>query len=359
MNKANWKSWATLVRLPNVFTVIADVSAAFLLVLGGSGWYTGQLNLSGFADGGNSVWIVLAATLVSAISLYWAGMVLNDVFDLPLDRENGREGPLVTETISLRTAKISGWGLLFFGIVPTIAIGIWSNVNLGWLPAIVAAVLALCVFLYDGPLKRTPIAPVLMGMCRTLSFLLGATSASASIAVGIGSEQLAGKQVVALGPQIIPGISVVVLAFALGMGTYIAGLTTFGRRESIGDRTIHLPIGLVAMTVGAMLLAWAPRFAGIGSDGEGPTWMTAWRVDPVVIFPAAILLMLATTLLRARSATVNPSPDRIQGTIRAGLLAIIPIAAAITMLGVGAKIAVLIFALILPSRLMARHFRVT
>ncbi|MCM2370548.1 UbiA family prenyltransferase [Aporhodopirellula aestuarii] len=359
MNTANWKSWATLVRLPNVFTVIADVAAAFLLVLGGSGWYTNRLNLGAFPDQGRGVWLALAAALVAGVSLYWAGMILNDVFDLPHDEKNRRNGPLVTGSISLPTAKAAGWGLLLFGILPPLAIGLGSGISIGWLPALVAIALAICIVLYDGPMKRTPVAPVLMGACRTLSFLLGAAASSAAIASGIGTEKLASQQLVALGQPLFLGITPVVLTFAIGMGTYIAGLTTFGRRESIGDRTIHLPIGLVAMTIGAMLLAWAPRVAGIGYDGEGPSWMTAWRVDPVVIFPAAILLMLATTLLRARSATMNPSPERIQATIGSGLLAIIPIAAAITMLAVGAKIAVLIFALMFPSRLLARHFRVT
>ncbi|EMI52656.1 UbiA family prenyltransferase [Rhodopirellula sallentina] len=359
MNTAKWKSWATLVRLPNVFTVLADVAASFLLVLGGSGWYTGRLDLDAFPDGGSSIWIFLGLAIVSGVCLYWAGMILNDVFDLPRDRENQRQGPLVTGAISAGAAKTAGWGLLLLGIVPTLGIGFWSMGIIGWLPAIVATVLAICIFLYDGPLKRTPIAPAVMGMCRVCSFLLGASAANAAIAAGIGPDKLHDVQIVALGPSIAPGITPVVLAFAFGMGTYIAGLTTFGRRESIGDRTIHLPIGLVAMTVGAMLLAWAPRFAGIGFEGDGPAWMTAWRVDPVLIFPAAILLMLATTLLRARSATMNPSPTKIQGTIRAGLMAIIPIAAAITMLAVGAEIALLVFALMLPSRLLGQHFRVT
>ncbi len=63
--RSNLTSWAQLVRLPNVFTVIADVSAAFLLVA------HGPVPISRFAL------IVLAG-----IALYWAGMILNDVFDV-------------------------------------------------------------------------------------------------------------------------------------------------------------------------------------------------------------------------------------------------------------------------------------
>jgi tRNA(Glu) U13 pseudouridine synthase TruD len=40
-------------------------------------------------------------------------------------------------------------------------------------PLAVAGLLALCVWLYDGLLKRTPAAPLLMGTCRLLNVLLG------------------------------------------------------------------------------------------------------------------------------------------------------------------------------------------
>jgi 4-hydroxybenzoate polyprenyltransferase len=359
MNTVNWKSWAALVRLPNVFTVIADVSAAYLLILGGSGWYTGRLGIAGSTSDQQSLWIIFTLALLSVISLYWAGMILNDLFDLPRDLQDRPERPLASRAISVKAARRAGFGLLIMGVLPTIGIGLSSNSSVGWVPAVIAVLLAVCIVLYDGPFKRTPIAPVLMGGCRSLSFLLGATAANAALDVLIGADSLANNQSAALGPTLFAGLTPVVLAFALGMGIYIAGLTTFGRREAIGDRSIHLPVGLVGMVIGTMLLAWAPRLASFWQELDGPSWMRAWRVDPVVVFPAAILLMLATTLLRARAATMNPSPSVIQATIGSGLLAIIPIAAAITMLAVGAKIAVVVFALLIPSRILASKFRMT
>ena len=64
-----------LLRLPNVFTAIADVVMGFLLVA----W-----TVSG-PDWPPLVWAVAAST-----ALYLAGMVLNDLFDLEVDR---RERP--------------------------------------------------------------------------------------------------------------------------------------------------------------------------------------------------------------------------------------------------------------------------
>lgn len=380
MSKVNWMAWAELVRLPNMFTIIADISAAYFLVLGGSGWYTGAIGRAAQDSGEHVLWIVLGLALTSAISLYWAGMILNDVFDLRRDARARRGRPLTRRAISLGRARCAGWGLLLLGVLPPLAVGVCYRSDIGWIPLIVAVALSICIVLYDGPLKRTPLAPLLMGACRTLSFLLGATSANAALAEHVGAAALIslqggalggpvdalgspfhalGSSFHALGSPIVWGITPVVLGFALGMGTYIAGLTTFGRREAVGDRTVHLPVGLVLMLMGAMMLAFAPRLAAWPLGETGPAWKTAWRLDPVVIFPAAILLMLATALLRGFAAARNPSPQRIGATIGSGLMAIIPISATITMLAVGPGIAVMIFALLIPSRLLATRFRMT
>ena len=88
-------AWAQLVRLPNVFTVLADVSAAFLLVSQGP------------YPVGRFVLVVLAG-----VALYWAGMVLNDVFDIDRDRQERPARPIPAGQIPLGQAKAAGWGLL-------------------------------------------------------------------------------------------------------------------------------------------------------------------------------------------------------------------------------------------------------
>lgn len=354
-----WMNWATLVRLPNVFTIIADVTAAFCVVLGGYGWRTGEV-----ADDAQ-IWIALVLAILSGVSLYWGGMVLNDVFDVRRDLRARRGRPLANRSISVSTARAVAWALLILGVVFAAGIG-WVSpadqplVATGdatsrlWTPAVISLLLVACIYLYDGPLKRTPVAPMVMGGCRMLSFLLGATAASAIIG-SFGSSEFAD---IALGDPIFADIRRVTLTFAVGMGTYITGITTFGRREAIGDRTIHLPIGLVLMMAGAVLVAFAPRMAGFGPH-QGFQWTKAWSVDPVWTFPAAIFLMVATTIMNGRKAVVSPSPMAIQLTIRSALMAIIPVAAAMTMLGLGAKPAIAVFALILPSTWLAQRFRMT
>ncbi|TWT95090.1 UbiA family prenyltransferase [Neorhodopirellula pilleata] len=354
-----WIHWASLVRLPNVFTIIADVTAAFCVVLGGYGWRAGD------ADEDTRIGITLVLVILSGVCLYWGGMVLNDVFDVRKDLRARRGRPLADRSISVSTARTVAWGLLVLGIVFAGGIG-WislADATNGdaaptepsvWKPALIALLLVACIYLYDGPLKRTPVAPIVMGGCRILSFLLGATAAAVALGSS-GSSDFAG---ITLGDPIIADIRRVTLTFALGMGTYIAGITTFGRREAIGDRTIHLPIGLALMMIGAALVAFAPRLAGFGPQPDFQ-WTKAWSVDPVWVFPAAIFLMVATTIMNGRKAVMSPSPIAIQSTIRSALMAIIPIAAAMTMLGLGAKPAIAVFALILPSTWLAQKFRMT
>ncbi|SMP38390.1 UbiA prenyltransferase family protein [Neorhodopirellula lusitana] len=375
--RIDWQAWARLVRLPNVFTIIADISAAFFLVLG-----TG-VTLSGAAPGSplaslpltdppemNSympsvpVWVMLVCAVTSGVLLYWGGMVLNDVFDVEQDTLAERERPLVNGDLSVATARKAGWGLLAFGLVPTLLIGLITSFGTAseassiglqtmWSPLAIAAILAVLVVLYDGPCKRTPLAPILMGGCRVFSFLLGVTAANAAI----GDLANTPLQAMRLGPTVIGDIRSVALMFAIGMGTYIAGLTTFGRREATGEATIHLPLGLLMMLAGGALLTFAPHFGG--ELAEGVSLANLWQVDPTIVFPTAILLMLAGTIFHGRRAIVSPSPAKIQATIRSGLLAIIPIAATITMLSVGAFWAITVFALMVPSRILAQRIRMT
>lgn len=345
----DWNSWAALVRLPNVFTIIADVTAAFCLVLGGSGYRLGAMGGSPFPA------TVFGLVIASGISLYWGGMVLNDVFDLKRDVRSRRPRPLPKRLISVGTARLVGITLLALGVLLALVIGLIGDGTIGsWVPAIVSGLLVVAIVLYDGPLKRTPAAPVLMGACRVLSFLLGATAAT----VAIGDNANIAFADIALGRPLLFDIRAVALTFAFGMGTYIAGITTFGRREAIGDRTIHLPIGVATMFFGAILIATAPFMGGTGVKG-GPSWRDVWQIDPVLVFPAAILLMVAATLINGGRAAQNPSPQSIQGTIRSALLAIIPIAAAITMLALGAAASICVFALMFPSAWLSKRFQMT
>lgn len=309
-------AWAQLVRLPNVFTVLADVGAAFLLVSGGP-TPIGRL----------------ACVAVAGVFLYWAGMILNDVFDVDIDRQKRSTRPLASGLISIGAAKTAGWLLLIVGVLVGGASGYVPSANdeSTWLPMVIASLLGVTIVAYNGPLKKTPIAPVAMGGCRVLSFLLGASPL--------------------LGTADGFTIPKYVLGIAVGMGVYVMGLTQFGRREAEGGPSLNLPTGTLVTLFGAVLLAVAPQLqrAPIG-------WHLA---DLRFTFPMLIGLIAFPVVVRAFRAVRNPTPAKIQVTMQIGILTIIPLSAAFAFLGAGQVWGLAIFGLVVPALLLAKAFRVT
>ncbi|MGI9473033.1 MAG: UbiA family prenyltransferase [Rubripirellula sp.] len=310
------KAWAQLVRLPNVFTVLADVSAAFLLVS------QGPQPINRF------VVIVLAG-----VALYWAGMILNDVFDVDRDIEQRPGRPIPAGQISIGQAQAAGWGFLLVGVALAALAGRLpaENVPLTWLPAGVGLLLAVVIVAYDGPLKKTPLAPVAMGGCRVLSFLLGA---SACMPIIVGTP---------LFPKYI-------LAIAVGFGVYVMGITTMARHEATGGPSPNLPLGLVVTGLGAIMLAIAPQMA-VNQAG--------WHLSPKNAFPLMIGMIALPVIMRGIRAVRDPSPVMIQTAIRVGILTIIPLAASFAFLGAGPTWGIAIFLLAVPTIYLSLRFRVT
>ena len=131
-----------LVRLPNVFTVLADVGAAYLLVAGGA-----------------APVLRFFVILLAGVSLYWAGMILNDVFDVEKDTAERAERPIPSGAISKSSASRAGWGLLVVGVLLASLSGFLpvgtDNVPTDtpattWLPMVVAIALAALVVGYAG-----------------------------------------------------------------------------------------------------------------------------------------------------------------------------------------------------------------
>ena len=309
-------AWAQLVRIPNVFTVLADVSAAFLLV------HQGPTPIERF------ILIVLAG-----VALYWAGMILNDVFDVEKDRKERPTRPIPAGLVSLGHARTAGWILLFTGVVIAAAAGrIPSDgAPITWLPAFTAFALAVMIIGYDGPLKKTPLAPVAMGGCRVLSFLLGA---SPFFAIAAGS----------------PLFEKYLFGIALGFGVYIMGITTMARREAEGGHSSNLQIGLVVTALGAVMLAFAPQ---LKANQMG------WAVATSGVFPMMIGAISFPVILRGFRAVRDPTPVKIQTTIRIGIFTIIPLAASFGFLGAGPWWGLALFGLTMPSLYFSLRFRVT
>jgi len=215
-------SYLELVRLPNVFTAMADVAMGFLFVQ--PPWWIWH----GWRDG----WTLLLL-IGASVALYTAGMVLNDVFDLEIDRQERSERPIPSGRVSLRAARRLGWNLLVLGVT----LGIGATFFVGHaLPGVVAVLLAADVVLYDAWLKRTPLGPLAMGGCRTLNVLLGMS---------------------VMNLPLLPECWLV----AGAIGVYVAGVTWFARREAQDSRPLPLALAVLVMIVGIAMLAWLPQWS--------------------------------------------------------------------------------------------------
>ena len=147
------RAWLQLFRLPNVFTAMADIFLGFLLV---------HETLE--------PWWTFLLLLGASCLLYTSGMVLNDVFDVVIDRQERPSRPLPSGRIPLRLALHVGGVMLGAGVALGWAAGAFQG---QFRSGLVATALAGAVLAYDRILKRTIIAPAVMGSCRTLNILLG------------------------------------------------------------------------------------------------------------------------------------------------------------------------------------------
>jgi 4-hydroxybenzoate polyprenyltransferase len=147
MNTA-MRAVARLLRLPNVFTAIADPLAGWFLI-----------------GGGSPAW-QLALLASASACLYTAGVVFNDCFDYRLDGRERPERPLPRGDISLRAAGALGATLMTAGLGLAMLAG---PVAFG-----IAVFIAVMVFFYNAWAKRFfLLGPLALGTCRFANFMLG------------------------------------------------------------------------------------------------------------------------------------------------------------------------------------------
>ena len=304
-----------LFRIPNVFTAIADIAMGFLLVRG--------------SPDPAVVFLLLAGA--SAL-IYTAGMVLNDVFDIDIDRRERPERPLPAGRISLRSARFIGIGMLSGGVLLAGLAGVFCPVEevLAWRPAAVALGLVSAVLLYAAWLKRTPLGPVGMASCRFLNVLLGASIAAPAADWWFAYYGPA--------PLIAGG----------GLGIYIIGVTWFARSEAETSHRLSLTLATLVMVAGIVTL--------------GLLHNTLERVEPERTLLLAkqggwVLLMTLLTLVilrRCLLAIANPSPQKVQFAVKNCILSIITLDAAIVLDTSNVYCAIGVLALLVPTLVAGR-----
>jgi 4-hydroxybenzoate polyprenyltransferase len=309
--------WAELVRLPNVFTVMADSLAAAILV-----------------SSGELFWPSLILVVIASIGMYWGGMILNDVADLEEDRPTRPNRPLVSGRISPVIAGHVGNGML---IVAPLLILLATNIAREqplWMGVafITALGLSLTIRLYDSPMKRTLIGPGLMGLCRALNIIMA------------GCASLATQESLNLPNPLF--------FMAAGIGIYILGITVFARREEGNSQPASLMLGILFEAIGLGIIASMPWLSG---DHEA----RPWQVDPYGAFPVLIGLIGLTVLNRGVQAVNHAVPRKVQLAVKHAILTLILLDAAIAAVSAGPWIGGSIAALLIPAMLVGGRFRST
>jgi 4-hydroxybenzoate polyprenyltransferase len=305
-------AWLQLLRLPNVFTAVADVAMGYVITHGDL----------------QPAW-QFALLAVASCLLYLSGMVLNDVFDAQADARDRPDRPIPSGRIPRRTAAACGLALLASGTLTT-----WftSAITHDARPATIGTLLATSIVLYDYTLKRTPLAPFTMGACRTLNVLLGMSLA------------YWGKPKDFVSPW-----SSQECLIALGIGIYIIGVTIFARTEARQTSRARLIAGLAVLLTGMALVAAVPV-------------LTENRPRLVVAQNGWYLLWAALALVTARrcvAAISEPVPARVQAAVRHCVQSIIVLDAAVCVGYAGPVWGLAVLALIFPTLLLSLWLKAT
>ena len=301
--KEQFVAWLQLLRLPNVFTPIADVMMGFLVARGSLDPH---------------LWFSLIAA--SSAALYLAGMVLNDVFDVVIDTKQRPTRPIPSGRISPTSARTVGWGLLMAGLICSAMVSFLSG---SMRPAWIAGILAVVIMLYDGRLKATLVGPLLMGLCRMFNVLLGMSLAL----------QEPG--------HLLPPDARWIIAAAIGV--YSAGITWFARTEAQRSSRWQLVRGLALVLVGlgmiTVLPVWVPGVAG-HSTSSTSGWYLYWPILAIIIARRFVL------------AISDPSPGRVQVAVKNGIVSLIMIDAGIVLSVCGPFWGCAVLLLLAPAMLL-------
>lgn len=291
-----------LTRPANIVTAISDIWAGFAIA-GASGFLlAGQTEeyLAPF------LWLTLAT-----VGLYGGGVAFNDVFDAELDKVERPERPIPSGQVSLGRAILLSLSLLLMGIIAGFKVSYWSGEL-----TIFVAVFAV---LYDAWGKHQKIfGPINMGLCRSGNLLLG---------MSVIPESIGDYWYVALIPL-----------------AYISAITMISRGEVHGQNKLALQAGFgLYLIILVSILTISLRENGMG----------AWQVIPLILlFGYMILPPLWKAMQRQEPALIGKA-------VKAGVIALIVMNAAIAAAFSGIWIGLAILPLLPLSLWLARKFAVT
>lgn len=301
------RAWLQLLRFPAVFTAMADILLGhFIASEEHRSFAVGSFRF----DAPGKLLLLLGASSC----LYLSGMAFNDFFDHREDAMKRPGRPIPSGRISPLGAAMLATVLMLAGLLLASFAGMHS--------LFVAVLLALAILGYDGGLKRTVAGPVVMGLCRYLNVMLGASD--------VPSWQY---------PQTIA---------ATAMGFYVLGVTIFAQHEEDASDPQKLIYSSAMMNAATLLMAGCILF-----------WSNKFGRIPVLSL-LCLILVVARIDRGLWNAIRFPQPSMVQRAVKIALLSIIPLDATLVLAGTARwDLAILTVALLLPSYIIAKWLYVT
>ncbi|MGI9010478.1 MAG: UbiA family prenyltransferase [Nitrososphaeraceae archaeon] len=140
-----------LVRIPNVFTTISNILLGYI-------FFTSIDSFDYF--------VIFKLISISAF-LYIGGMILNDYFDIKIDKKERPWRPLPSNKISKKNALILAFIAFSYSLI--------ISFIMGWYTFIITVIMVTLIFSYNRFLKKTIWGSINMGIIRSLNVLLGAS----------------------------------------------------------------------------------------------------------------------------------------------------------------------------------------
>lgn len=240
-----------------------------------------------------------SSILLSSCCLYASGMAWNDYFDRRLDAVERPNRPIPSGAVSPATAVWVAGTLMLVGIAAAFS----ASLAAGWH----ALALSALILAYDAWLKATPIGPVAMAGCRVANVLLGFGGSEAPISTR--------------------------LALAGIVGVYVLGITIFARDEALRSRSIRLIVGAAVCGIAIILAAASP------SSSSSQLYLLT-----------ALGLVIAH---RAMQAVADPGPRPVQRFVKAAILGLIALDAALAV-SLAGPIGFVILVCLLPAMILGR-----
>jgi len=282
-------------RPANIVTAIADILA---------GAAVASAFISSFQPL-NLFWLIIATT-----GLYGGGVVFNDFFDADLDKIERPERPIPSGAATRKNAFILG-ALLF-------TLGISAAFQVTSVSGILACLITIFAVSYNAVTKHIELlGPLNMGLCRGLNLMLG----------------------VSLVPEIVFSYWFLMCIPII----FIAAITSISKGEvsGSGKQPLYIAACFYLLVFSAIVL--------LGASSKNYSWQN---------LPFALLFGVAVTPSIIR-AIKDSSAEKIRAAVKAGILSLIIMNAALAA-AFGGFLFGLIILLLLPfSKFLAKTFAVT